>query len=137
MAELSAAKSPSTPSAAGSEPRRAVAIWDGHGGMLTLDLACGDLYLLVDAWRTLLGGATPPWASLIKVYAGNEVYVLSNRQRDSAVHLSIAKLYDPSEHVILDRDLAHMTVALIEQLLVFARHPAPAPDQDSTQRVDG
>ncbi len=136
MAELSAAKSPSSSSAA-TEPRRAVVIWDGHGGMLTLDLACGDLYLLVDAWRSLLAGATPPWATLIKVYAGNEVYLLSHRQRDGALHLSIAKLYDPSEHVVLDRDLADMTVALVEQLLVSARHPAPSTVQDSNQRVDG
>ncbi len=56
MAELSAAKSPSTPSAAVSEPRRAVAIWDGHGGMLTLDFACGDLHVQVDAWRSLPAG---------------------------------------------------------------------------------
>ena len=117
MGERDIAQSTSPSSPAVSVQRRAVVISDGRGGVITLDLGCREMHLLVDAGRCLLQGAAPAGASLIKVCAGSEVYVLSQRQLDGVDHLRIANLYDPSEQVVLAHDLAHMTVALVERLL--------------------
>ncbi len=101
-------------------PRRGMTICDGQGGTLTLDLTRKELRWLVFACRRLLAGSVPPGASMLKVDAGNTVYLLSCLPHaDGEAEIRIADLYDPTQRAILPRDLAEMMAALLERLLDF------------------
>src|SRR5262249_42069296 len=107
---------------------RMMTICDGLGGSLDLDLDCRELEALILACHCLLDGMAPPGASLIKVTAGDEVYLVSvPKSAGEAVYLQIASLYEPTERVQLNRDLAQLVVALIEQGLL-SRHGSASHD---------
>jgi hypothetical protein len=107
---------------------RMMTICDGLGGSLDLDLDCRELEALTFACRCLLDGMAPPGASLIKVTAGDEVYLVSHPQpADDSVCLQIVSLYQPTERVRLTWDLAQLVVALIEQGLL-SRHGLSSHD---------
>jgi hypothetical protein len=103
-------------------------ICDGLGGALDLDLDCRELEALTFACHCLLDGMAPPGASLIKVTAGDAVYLVSHPKPTSdSVCLQIVSLYQPTECVLLSCDLAQLVVALIEQGLL-SRHGLSSRD---------
>jgi hypothetical protein len=104
-------------------------ICDGLGGSLGLDLDCRELEALTFACHCLLDDIAPPGASLIKVTAGDQVYLVRRpKPSDDAICLQIASLYEPEERVQLTADMALLVVALVEQGLI-SRHGPPTGDQ--------
>jgi hypothetical protein len=102
--------------------QRGMTICDGRGGALSLDLSRGELRWLVDGCRSLIAGAVPPGASMLKVHAGNTVYLLNYRSPvDDAAELQITDLYDPTQRVVLPPHLAEMIAALVERFLEAAQ----------------
>jgi hypothetical protein len=98
---------------------------DGQGGVLLLDLASPGLRWLVDACRSLLTGRVPAGASMVKVRAGDEVYVLNLRPReDGPADLHLSNLYDPAQDVLLTRDRAEALVTLLDVLMELYAPPA-------------
>lgn len=133
MAAISNAQAEALPRAVEvpSPLRPGMTICDGWGGALTLDLSRGELRWLVYACRSLIAGTVPPGASMLKVHAGNTVYLLNYHSRaDGEAEMQITDLYDPTQQVVLPRDLAEMIAALVEQFL--GTGPALA-----NKRVDG
>lgn len=102
------------------EPRRprGMMICDPHGGVLALDLSSRGLRWLVDACRSLLAGSAPSGASMLKVDAGNTVYLVTRRAgADGATDIQITDLYDTSQRVQLSCDLTQAVTALVERLM--------------------
>jgi hypothetical protein len=100
-------------------PARGMQIHDGRGGTLTLDPTALDLRCLADAARFLLAGPLPLGASVLKVTTGAEVYLLSRRAagEDTSEELvSITRMYDRTEDVLLSRDLVELVLELLERL---------------------
>jgi hypothetical protein len=111
----------------GEFPRK-LTICDGLGGSLGLDLDCRELEALTFACHHLLDGIAPPGASLLKVTAGEQVYLVSRpKPSDEVICLEIASLYEPNERIQLTPDLARIVVALVEQGLLH-RHGPPQCD---------
>jgi hypothetical protein len=109
---------------------RTITICDGLGGSLGLDLDCRELEALAFACHCLLDDMAPPGASLIKVTAGNHVYLVSRpKAQGEQIHLQITSLYEPEEHIQLTPDMAALVIALVEQGLV-SRHGQIALPQD-------
>lgn len=90
-------------------------ICDGRGGSLSLDLTNQELHWLADACKRLAEGETPPSASMLKVHAAGETYLLT-RQADAEreVEIHVTNLFDPGEHVTLTRDLVQIVASLVE-----------------------
>jgi hypothetical protein len=105
---------------------RSMTICDGLGGSLGLDLDCRELEALTFACHCLLDEMAPPGASLMKVTAGEQVYLVSRPQpSDSAICLEIASLYEPDARIRLTPDMARLVVALVEQGLISHHSPTP------------
>jgi hypothetical protein len=105
---------------------RTMTICDGLGGSLGLDLDCRELEALTFACHCLLDDMAPPGASLMKVTAGEQVYLVSRPQpSDSAICLEIASLYEPDARIQLTPDMARLVVALVEQGLISRHSPTP------------
>jgi hypothetical protein len=103
-------------------------ICDGLGGSLGLDLDCRELEALAFACHCLLDGAAPPGASLIKVTAGDQIYLVSrSKSPGDSICLQIASLYEPDARVQLTAEMARLVVALVEEGLV-SRHGLAARD---------
>lgn len=98
-------------------------ICDGRGGSLSLDLTNHELHWLADACRRLAAGDTPPSASMLKVHAAGETYVLTRHAvAGHEVEVHIANLFDPGEHVTLTRDLVEIVTSLVERALNAGGH---------------
>lgn len=127
MASLNRANARRRLASGGSFPRT-MTICDGLGGSLGLDLDCLELEALTFACHCLLDDVAPPGASLIKVTAGDQVYLVSRpKPADGLICLEIASLYDPGERVQLTPDMARLVVALVEQGLT-TRHGSATRD---------
>jgi hypothetical protein len=99
------------------ETPASMTICDSQGGMLTVDLASREAHWLVAACHHLLTQPAARSASIIKVHAGDDVYLLARRGGDGAhTEVVITNLFDPSERVALSRDLAEIVAALLERL---------------------
>jgi hypothetical protein len=121
MASLDRASARQRLAPSGEFPRT-MTICDGRGGSLGLDLDCLELEALAFACHCLLDDLAPPGASVIKVTAGEQVYLVSRpRPAGDLVCLQIASLYEPGERVQLAPDMALLVVALVEQGLA-SRH---------------
>jgi hypothetical protein len=102
-------------------------ICDGLGGSIGFDLDCPELAALAFACHCLLDGMAPPGASLIKVTAGDQVYLVSRpKLAEDAACLEIASLYEPGSRVRLTPDMALLVVALVEQGLLNRQGLAPS-----------
>ena len=100
------------------ERNSTMVVCDGKGGQLLLDLRCPDVRWLVAACRSLLAGRVPPGASMLKVRAGEEVYVLlRRRETDGAEAVRITNLYNRSESVLLPSDLAELIMSILDRLI--------------------
>lgn len=98
-------------------------ICDGRGGSLSLDLTNQELHWLADACQRLAAGDTPPSASMLKVHAAGETYLLTRHtgaEREVEVH--ITNLFDPGEHITLSRDLVQIVASLVEHSLNAGGH---------------
>ena len=96
-------------------PAKGMAIMDGRGGVLTVDLSSADMPVLGDACRLLLPPHLPGVASAIKVRLGERCYLLRRRvHQDGTEMIDIADLFDPSEHVSLTNDLAGVVIGVLE-----------------------
>ncbi len=98
-------------------------ICDGRGGSLSLDLSNRELHWLSDACRRLAEGDTPPSASMLKVHAAGETYLLTryvSAGREVEVH--IANMFDPGERVVLTSDLVEIVVSLVEHAVEAGGH---------------
>jgi hypothetical protein len=121
------ARSLSCATDAPARSRRGMMISDGRGGMLSLDLSRHELRWLARGIRSLIAGAVPPGASMLKVDTGGTIYLLNYRPHvDGAAEIQITDLYDPTQHIALLRDLAEMIAALVER---FAQPETTATDQ--------
>lgn len=93
-------------------------ICDGSGGVLALRRVMPELLWLASACRTLLSGRRLVGGDLLKVTAGDEVYLVSHRQaQDGAPAIQIASLYRPEERVVMPYHLAQLVAGLIEEML--------------------
>ena len=93
-------------------------IIDGRGGSLTLDLARPELHWLAEACERLADGNLPPNASVLKVHAAGQVYLLARHSHaDHAPEISISNLFDPGERVVLTEDTARLATNLIRLVL--------------------
>lgn len=98
-------------------------ICDGRGGSLSLDLSNQELHWLADACQRLAEGNTPPSASMLKVHAAGETYLLTRYVgADHEIEVHIANMFDPGEHVALTRDLVEIVVSLVEHALNAGGH---------------
>ena len=105
---------------------RTMTICDGFGGSLGFDLDCRELEALTFACNSLLDGIAPPGASLMKVTAGEQVYLVSRpKPTDEAICLEIASLYEPGARIQLTPDMARLVLALVEQGLISRHGLAP------------
>lgn len=93
-------------------------ICDGNGGILALKRVMPELLWLASACRTLLSGRRLAGGDLLKVTAGDDVYLVSHRQaHDGEPAIQIASLYRPEEHVVMPYHLAQLVAGLIEEML--------------------
>lgn len=123
MAERDVAVAEAAGSGALARARRGVVLCDGEGSTLALDPSSDVTALLIDACRLLLAGEQRSGASMVKVSADAQVYLVSRGTTEwGEDRLRIADLYDPSERVVLPTDVAEAMLAMIEQL-----RSAPAP----------
>jgi hypothetical protein len=94
--------------------QRGMAIADGRGGALWLDLASPGISRLAEALLRLMSGQVPPGATVLKVTVGAEVYLASWREGgDGEETLQLAKLFDPGERVALSRITAETVASLL------------------------
>lgn len=104
------------------EKRRAcggLTICDGQGGTLALKRVLPELLWLASACRTLLSGRRLVGGDLLKVSAGDEVYLVSHQQApDGEPAIQIASLYSPEQRVVMPYHLATLVAGLIEEMLV-------------------
>lgn len=98
-------------------------ICDGRGGSLSLDLSNLETHWLADACQRLAAGDTPPSASMLKVHAAGETYLLTRHGgAEQEIEVHIANLFDPGEHVALTRDLVEIETSLVEHALNAGGH---------------
>lgn len=101
------------------QARRGLTICDGQGGTLALKRVLPELLWLASACRALLSGRRLAGGDLLKVSAGDEVYLVSHQQAsDGEPAIQIASLYSPDQRVVMPYHLATLVVGLIEELLV-------------------
>jgi hypothetical protein len=94
-----------------------MAIVDGQGGVLTVDLGSPDAHALRDACRLLLPHRRMGWAGAIKVRVGERTYLLRKRQHedeDKEIRIDIADLYDPCQRVSLTSDLVRLMIGVLD-----------------------
>lgn len=97
---------------------RGLTICDGSGGVLALKRVLPELLWLASACRTLLSGRSLAGGDLLKVSAGDEVYLVSHRRAaDGEPGIQIASLYRPEERVVMPYQLAQLVAGLIEEML--------------------
>ena len=112
--------------------RRYVTISDGLGGILNLDLLRPGLDDLARACKALLAGMPlPPGACLMRVYAGDDTYLL-RRVKAAPTSIGILRLGAQSQGVSLNEDVLRLVIGLIEQ----TRHLRPSPAEPARQRSD-
>src|SRR5262249_51471026 len=77
-----------------------------------------QLRWLVDAIRRLVNDELPAGASLLKVFAAGQVYLLRRQvTADGELEIHLTNLFDPVEQVVLSRTLAELVAALGEEAL--------------------
>lgn len=100
-----------------SEDARGLTICDGAGGILALRRVIPELLWLASACRTLLSGRRLSGGDLLKVTAGDDVYLVSHRPTpDGEPAIQIASLYRPEERVVMPYHLAQLVAGLIEEM---------------------
>lgn len=92
-------------------------ICDGNGGILALKRVAPGLLWLASACRTLISGRPLGSGDLLKVTAGDDVYLISHAQaHDGEPAIQIASLYRPEERVVLPYPLAQLVAGLLEEM---------------------
>ena len=93
---------------------RHVTICDGLGGVLSLDLTTPGLNELARACKALLIGALPPGACLMRVWVGDETYMLRRVER-APNSIGITRLGAQPQEVSLADDVLLLVVGLLER----------------------
>jgi len=93
---------------------RYVTISDGLGGVLSLDLTTPGLDELALACKALLTGALPPGACLMRVWVGDEAYML-RRVKRAPNSIGITRLGAQTQEVSLADDVLLLVVGLLER----------------------
>jgi len=93
---------------------RQVTISDGLGGVLSLDLTAPGLDELARACKALLTGALPPGACLMRVWVGDDTYVL-RRVKRAPTSIGISRLGAQAQEVSLAEDVLQLVVGLLER----------------------
>jgi hypothetical protein len=91
-----------------------VTICDGLGGVLSVDLTTPGLDELARACKALLTGALPPGACLMRVWVGDETYML-RRVKRAPNSIGIIRLGAQSQEVSLADDVLLLVVGLLER----------------------
>lgn len=92
-----------------------MAIVDGQGGVLHVDLGNPDAHALRDACHLLLPDGRPGWVGAIKVRMGERTYLLRMRQcEDEAGRIDIVDLYNPCQRVSLTGDLVRQVIGVLD-----------------------
>jgi hypothetical protein len=113
------------------ETHRQLTISDGQGGILSLDLSQSGLDELADACNALLMGKLPPGACLMRVWIGDEPYLL-RRLKHTPDSIGIARLGAQAQEVSLTSDVLRLVIELIEQ----TRHMRPPATGHARLRLD-
>lgn len=96
---------------------RGLTICDGNGGMLLLKRVLPELLWLASACRTLLSGSRLAGGDLLRVSAGEDVYLVSHRcTEDGVPAIQIASLYCPEQRVVMPYHFAQLVAGLLEEL---------------------
>ena len=106
------------------ETHRQLTISDGQGGILSLDLSQSGLDELADACNAQLMGKLPPGACLMRVWIGDEPYLL-RRVKHAPDSIGIARLGAQAQEASLTGDVLRLVIELIEQ----TRHMRPPRDR--------
>jgi hypothetical protein len=93
---------------------RHVTISDGLGGVLSLDLTAQGLDELALACKALLTGALPPGACLIRVWVGDETFMV-RRVKRAPNSIGIIRLGAQTQEVSLAGDVLQLVVGLLER----------------------
>jgi len=93
---------------------RHLTISDGLGGVLSLELTTPDLDELARACKALLTGALPPGACLMRVWVGDETYLL-RRVKRAPNSIGITRLGAQTQEVSLSEDVLLLVVGLLER----------------------
>lgn len=96
------------------EAHRQLTISDGQGGLLSLNLSQPGLDDLADACNALLMGTLPPGACLMRVWAGDDTYLL-RRVKHAPTRIGIMRLGASAQEISLTEDVLKMVTELIEQ----------------------
>lgn len=97
---------------------RGLTICDGYGGTLALKRVLPELLWLASACRTILAGRRLAGGNLLKVSAGDDVYLVSRQcASNGEPAIQIASLYTPDQRVVLPYELAQLVAGLIEEML--------------------
>jgi len=110
---------------------RQLTISDGQVGILSLDLSQSGLDELADACNALLLGKLPPGACLMRVWIGDEPYLL-RRVKHAPDSIGIARLGAQAQEVSLTGDVLRLVIELIEQ----TRHMRPPATGHTRPRSD-
>ena len=100
--------------ALGNEPNRYMTISDGLNGVLSLDLAQSGLDELAAACGMLLAETLPPGACLMRVWVGDDTYLL-RRVKHAPTSIGIIRLGDRAQEVSLTEDVLRIVITLIEE----------------------
>lgn len=123
------AKDPKDPKDAIYDLRyRHVTISDGMGGVLSFDLTAPGLDELGRAFTALLTGTLPPGACLLRVWAGDDTYLL-RRVKRAPNNIGISRLGAQTQEVSLTEDVLQLVVGIFEQT-----RPLRAPTVDRAVR---
>jgi hypothetical protein len=98
--------------------RHGLTICDGAGGTLALKRVLPELLWLASACRTLISGRHLAGGDLLKVSAGDEVYLVSHQRAEGGEPaIQIANLYSPDQCVVMPYDLAQLVAGLLEEMV--------------------
>jgi hypothetical protein len=93
-----------------------LAIADGKGGALSLDLATPNLDAFTAACRLIAKGPLPWGGTVLIVRLEPEVYVLSySEAANGTPEVQIASLHDPLARIHLSPELAEVVATLIDE----------------------
>lgn len=107
-------------------------ITDGQGGILQLDLSQPGLDELSSACDALLSGKLPSGAFLMRVWAGEETYLL-RRVKHAPSSIGITRLGAQTQEVSLAEDVLRLVTGVIAQTRSLRD---PATDHNTRPRSD-
>lgn len=106
-------------------------ISDGQGGILQLDLSQPGLDELTRACDALLTGKLPSGACLMRVWAGDDTYLL-RRVKHSPASIGITRLGAQTQEISLAEDVLQLVTRVIEQ----TRMLRPPANESSRRRSE-